>query len=65
MFKTKCYKGGGKHRYESVYDEVPNPDLKDRDFNFKGCGLREVLVLKKYVKHVCKWCGKEIDRKEC
>ena len=57
----KCYQGG--HKFEPRYDEVPI----DRNITLNGPPLsakkvRQLIVTKKYVKDVCIWCGKTIER---
>lgn len=62
---SKCYKGGSKHKFKPRYEEhdirsdfvdrmsVRTPNVND---------LRKVLLREVYVRDVCEWCGKTIER---
>lgn len=64
IFKNRCYNGGKKHKYKPVFDEVHNP-LSEGGFTYKGLGdLRSLLVLDRYLKHVCEWCGRGVTDEE-
>ena len=61
--KSRCYNGGNRHKFESRYDEEPNVEIIHQASRIRvGGDIREVLVLNKYVKDVCIWCGKEIKK---
>ena len=67
MFPGRCYNGGRKHKFKPVYTEHPmQPALSDdvifalmEDANNvdETFDMREFLVFKEYVGHVCEWCG--------
>ena len=60
--KQKCYMGGTQHKFEERYDEEPS----GYKISSKQCdpdSFRELIIVKKYVKDICVWCGKEIRRK--
>lgn len=61
FFKSRCYNGGNRHKYQAVYDE------RDRGVLPKATWVsaeeyRRIITLLDYVKHVCVWCGKEVKR---
>ena len=63
---TKCYRGGNKHKFKARYDEKPSPLVKT-GFNVEYVNpydLRKLLINKVYVRDVCEWCGKVIEREE-
>jgi len=52
----------GVHKFEPRYDEEPNPY---RFTSVKGIfseDMRELMIIRKYVKDVCVRCGKTIER---
>jgi hypothetical protein len=59
--KTRCCNGGNQHKFEPRYSEedrgiaveVERGTLKD---------LRDFATLKVYVKDICTWCGKTIEK---
>ena len=62
MFRNKCYKGGNKHCFEPRYDEVPH---KTKSFEAQRATpeqIKRLLVYTVYVRDVCVWCGKTIER---
>ena len=65
MFRSnRCYNGGKQHRFESHYDEVPN-HLEIGAMDYSNISeIRSLLIMKKYIKDVCVWCGKTIEREE-
>jgi len=61
--RNRCYKGGPQHNFQPRYDE--------RERNTSGLTLKNIetaeqlkyiITLYTYVKDVCIWCGKEINR---
>ena len=61
---TKCYRGGDRHKFVPRYTEEPS----GINIKAKRCDtdeIRSLLILKKYVKDVCEWCGKEVKRNGC
>lgn len=58
MFKNRCYNGGSKHKFEARYEQIPNPSMEElKSLKAYGSGL-DKLVLNRYVKDICTWCGK-------
>lgn len=62
--KNKCYNGGQKHNFISVYKEE-----KPKIHNFEGSIYQyETLISletkKTYLHSVCKWCGKIADKED-
>lgn len=74
FFKQKdkycCYNGGNKHNFVSVYTEVANPNSPNLERDAANLyllsdyitNINDFYILKQYVKHVCVWCGKEINK---
>lgn len=62
IFKHNCDKRG--HKYEARYDEVPNEKLLIPGMNMVGNAekIKELMILKIYIKDICIYCGKEIKR---
>jgi len=63
MFKSKCYQGGNRHKFEPRFTEEPNSSLYEGHMKAKGFGLDELqtlLSLKVYLFDICEWCGKKI-----
>jgi len=56
LFTHIC--GTENHRFEGRYDEVFDKSLMDRLKSASDCSL-QTLKLKKYIKDVCIYCGKE------
>jgi hypothetical protein len=61
---SKCYKGGQQHKFEPRYDEKDRPgNIKSEDYSGDSMeNIRKLYIIRKYVKDVCSWCGKEIKR---
>ena len=57
LFKNRCYNGGNHHKFEARYDSKLPATLKSCSFI-----AIEALKNKVYIKDVCVWCGKEIER---
>jgi len=65
-----CVSWTGRHNYQPVYDEVPsgmhpNELLHlpyDTRSNLKPADARAFLVVRKYVQHVCLYCGDVVER---
>lgn len=61
----RCYKGGTKHKYKPRYDELDQDSGMIEARGVMGpnamrrMGLRDV-----YVRDICVWCGKTIERKD-
>jgi hypothetical protein len=61
--KNKCINGGNEHNFKPRYNEKPNPNWSGGEFDIITADkLREMMVLKIYVKDICEWCGKIIKR---
>jgi hypothetical protein len=61
IFKSRCYNGGNKHKYKAVYEERESPWV-ERLKSAKSL-LRSVMFENIYMKHICIWCGSEVQRK--
>ena len=62
MFKDKCYEGGNKHHFEPRYDEVPHSKASVEAQRATPEQIKRLLVYTVYVRDVCVWCGKTIER---
>lgn len=67
IFKSRCYNGGPKHKFESCYNqEKEEPSLDG--FHCHGYDYYELSriielirrVKTTYIRSVCKWCGKVV-----
>ena len=60
--KDRCYNGGNRHKFKARYEEKPR---RYKQFNMEGTNtsaLRKLLVTDSYVRDVCIWCGKTIEK---
>lgn len=67
LFKSRCYNGGNKHKFEPRVEEEDRPIDLSRNlpiFYMRPNEFREVITLKKYVRDVCVWCGDTIERED-
>ena len=62
MGKDKCYNGGKRHKFEPRYDEVPRKVQSFEADWITSSQMRSLLVYTVYVRDVCVWCGKTIER---
>ncbi len=64
MFEKKCSQGGTHHNFQPRYDEAPNPQMDNlvRIRTQDGGAFRNLMIMEVYVKDVCQWCGKTIER---
>lgn len=62
FLKNRCYNGGQQHKFEPRYTEM------DREKNIEVSnylteeGFRHLLTLQVYVRDICVWCGKTIEK---
>ena len=57
----KCYNGGLKHNFKPRYDEKPSGyELSGR---MAASEARKMMIVEVYVKDICIWCGKEINKR--
>ena len=65
MFKNRCYNGGKKHNFKPRYDEQTHDKFEyvqtDR---MSPDDIKRLLTLNVYVRDVCTWCGKPIEKKK-
>ena len=61
---NRCYKGGQKHNFKARYNEEPTGISIHHAKGFSPDGLRNLLIRDVYVKDVCVWCGKEINKEK-
>lgn len=62
FFSNRCYNGGNKHNFHPRYEEEDNGRIFGTIQYYNVLDLRKMFLLKKYVKDVCVWCGKEIKK---
>jgi hypothetical protein len=62
LFKTKCYNGGQRHKFEPRYTEVPRQQSGMKVKNMFPDDIRSLLYYQKYIHDVCVWCGKIISQ---
>jgi len=61
----KCYKGGTQHKFEPRYEERPNAHIKSLWSPWASPQeFRELVYYSVYIRDVCVWCGKTIEREE-
>lgn len=62
--KSRCYNGGGQHKFSPRHDEKPNPYLKiNCTWGFATHSqVRSLVYYKEYLFDICEWCGKKIKR---
>ena len=54
---VRCYNGGTRHNFEPRYDEAPrNLNVDSWGFDSRD-DIRELSIIRVYVKDVCVWCG--------
>ena len=61
--KDRCYNGGNKHKFEARYTEIPSGNQISNAHGYTISELKKLMVTLTYVKDVCVWCGKSIERK--
>ena len=60
--KDRCYNGGNRHKFKARYEEKPIPH---KQFEMEGTSmsaLRKLLIIDSYVRDICVWCGKTIEK---
>ena len=63
MFKNRCYNGGNHHNFQARWDERPNERLKSLECERTTMeALKTALIYKQYIRDICTWCGKVIER---
>lgn len=68
IFKSnKCCNGGTEHKFQPRYDEKSYPIVTNIGPHYDSYDVERILNASrhndsKYVKDVCVWCGKEIQR---
>lgn len=64
FFKRRCYNGGNKHKFKPRYEEteVRQENVKMLLLPSTPLEARTMLVKKTYVKDICVWCGKSIEK---
>jgi hypothetical protein len=64
FFKSRCYNGGNKHRFEARYTEESWPTVKTLPGGDYGLGEMESIITASrhtvltYHNDICIWCGK-------
>jgi hypothetical protein len=54
--------GSCRHRFEPRYDERPNGAFVTAVGFFSSNEERELLILRTYVRDVCRYCGQTVER---
>ena len=63
LFKSRCYNGGQKHKFEPRYDEVQtNGEIEARRMSPKD--YRSLMFHNVYLVDICVWCGKRVNRND-
>ena len=58
--EMRCYRGGKRHDFKSIYDEKPiNVGASYKGYHSLK-DLRKLFVYKIYLGEVCSWCGEKI-----
>jgi hypothetical protein len=66
MFRSRCYNGGQKHNFEERYESRFPPGFNGIG-HYKGGDLIGYVESHKeqiYVRDICLWCGKTVERDE-
>ena len=58
---TKCYRGGNKHKFTSIYERSIPAEVKEI---LKIRAYHTVEYTNIYVFDICKWCGKKICKED-
>ena len=58
-----CYYGGMKHNFVARYEEQPTKVHIEYAQLIEPSELKKLLFAQIYVRDICKWCGKTIERK--
>lgn len=64
MFRSRCYNGGQKHNFEERYESRFLPGFEGIG-SYRGYRICEYVESYKeqiYVRDVCTWCGKTVER---
>ena len=64
LFRNRCYNGGNRHEFKSVYEERLNVDGSVGYWHPSANEFRKMFFDKVYVYDICKWCGKRIKRND-
>jgi hypothetical protein len=67
MFKNRCYNGGKKHKFEPRYSKESYPTIDSAEGVRSVIAFKEILESTKhtkiqYIKDICVWCGKTINK---
>jgi hypothetical protein len=62
--RNRCCHGGTQHNFQPRYDEKERSTagMSLKNVVETAADLKYILTLYTYVKDVCLWCGKEINR---
>jgi len=63
FFKGRCYNGGKQHKFESRFEEAPNPG----PLNVEGASpeaFRRLLYYNQYLFDICVWCGQKVEKND-
>ncbi len=65
LFKRdRCYNGGKRHNFKSVYEEISNVDTVETSWYYSANEFRKMFYDKIYVHDICRWCGDKVKRDE-
>jgi hypothetical protein len=59
--KERCYNGGKKHKYKSIWEEQPT-GFKAAEFEGTVAQFESLAFRSVYIGEVCQWCGHTIRR---
>lgn len=63
LFKSRCYNGGQKHKFEPRYDEVQiGGDIEAKGMSSED--YRSLMLRNVYLFDICVWCGRRIDKND-
>lgn len=57
--RNRCYNGGNQHNFKARHDECPYGGRLKVD---GVLNLRRLLYYNVYVRDICTWCGKIVER---
>jgi len=69
LFKSRCYNGGAKHKFEPRYSQDSKPTAFVSKVGEADEGVIESIlnasrhVITTYHYDICRWCGKTINKK--
>lgn len=59
----KCFNRGLQHNFKPRYDDIRNDTIVSESRGYSASDLKILMFDKIYVKDICIWCGKEINKR--